>query len=136
MSNTKSKAILNPISRYLTSLEESILSNIVFEVKLLRSMTSSTLRWTAALTLITLLLFNPYTLGASSVVGAMAAVSGYICYTVYGMGKKQSGYPHFEVTHMIGLLFAFPFMLAIAWICGMAGYYGVEFLGSALFGQQ
>ena len=52
------------------------------------------------------------------------------------MGKKQSGYPHFEVTHMIGLLFSFPFMVIIGVICGMAGYYGVEFLGSALFVPQ
>ena len=136
MSNTKSKAILNPISRYLTSLEESILSNIVFEVKLLRGMTSSAIRWTAAFVVLTLMLFNPYTLGASAIVGAIAAVSGYVCYTVYGMGKKKSGYPHFEVTHMIGMLFAFPFMLVIAWICGMAGYYGVEMLGLTLFGLQ
>jgi hypothetical protein len=133
MSKTK-KA--NAAKGYLASLEESILSNIVFEVKLLQGMTRSTLRWTTALTAITLMLFNPYTLGASAVFGSMAAVSGYICYTVYGMGKKQSGYPHFEVTHMIGLLFAFPFMLGIAWICGMAGYYGVELLGLALFSQQ
>jgi hypothetical protein len=45
------------------------------------------------------------------------------------MGKKESGYPHFEATHMIGLLFAFPFMLIVAWIFGTAAYYGVEFLG-------
>jgi hypothetical protein len=134
MSKAKPKATLNPVGRYLTRLEESILSNIVFEVTLLRGMTRSTLRWTATLTIITLMLFNPYTLGASAVVGAMAAVSAYIFYTVYGMGKKQSGYPHFEATHMIGLLFAFPLMLAIAWICGMAGYYGVEFIGVSLFG--
>jgi len=131
MSNTKNTSAA---SVYLSSLEESILSNIVFEVELLRGMTSSTLRSTAALTAITLMLFNPYTLGASAVMGAMAAVSGYICYTVYGMGKKQSGYPHFEVTHMIGLLFAFPFMVVIAWICGVAGYYGVEFIGLSVFG--
>jgi len=133
MSNTKKASATYG---YLSSFEESILSNIVFEVKLLRSMTRSTLRWTVALSAITLMLFNPYTLGGSAAFGAMAAVSGYICYTVYGMGKKKSGYPHFEATHMIGLLFSFPFMVVIAWICGMAGYYGVEFLGSALFGQQ
>jgi len=134
MRKAKSKATLNPVAGYLIGLEESILRNIVFEVKLLRGMTSSTLRWTAALVVLTLILFNPSTLGASAIVGAMAAVSGYICYTVYGMGKKQSGYPHFEVTHMIGLLFSFPFMVIIGVICGMAGYYGVELMGVALLG--
>jgi len=133
MSKTKTKKA-NAANGYLASLEESILSNITFEVKLLRGMTQSTIRWTAALAVITLMLFNPYTLGASAVFGSMAAVSGYICYAVYGMGKKQSGYPHFEVTHMIGLLFSFPFMVIIGVICGMAGYYGVELMGVALLG--
>ena len=135
MSKTKTKSN-NPIASGLSSIEEGILSNIVFEVKLLRGMTRSTLRWTAALLAITLMLFNPYTFEVSSVAGAIAAVSSYICYTVYSMGKKQSGYPHFEVTHMVGMLFSFPFMLGIAWLCGMAGYYGVEFLGLTLFGQR
>ena len=132
--------IINGISKsiqdYLLSKEQGILNNIKFEVELLQGMTSSTLRLTIFLSLLTLALFNPYTLEASSVMAVLAAVSGYVCYTVYGMGKKESGYPHFEVTHMIGLSFGFPFMLIIAWICGTAGYYGVEFLGLAVFGQQ
>jgi len=131
MSNTKKTTAA---TGYLSNLEESILSNIVYEVDLLRGMTSSTLRSTAVLAIITLMLFNPYTLGASAVVGAMAGVSGYILYTAYSMGKKKSGYPHFEATHMIGLLFAFPFMVVIGVICGMAGYYGVELMGVALLG--
>ena len=129
-------SISKSIQDYLLSKEQGILNNIKFEVELLQGMTSSTLRLTIFLTLLTLLLFNPYTLGASSVMAVLAAVSGYVCYTVYGMGKKATGYPHFEVTHMIGLLFGFPFMLIIAWICGTAAYYGVEFLGLAVFGQQ
>ena len=124
------------IQNYLLHKEQGILNNIKFEVELLQGMTSSTLRLTIFLTLLALALFNPYTLGASSVMAVLAAVSGYVCYTVYGLGKKESGYPHFEVTHMIGLLFGFPFMLVIAWLCGTAAYYGVEFLGFAVFGQQ
>ena len=128
-------SISKSIQDYLRSKEQGILNNIKFEVELLQGMTSSTLRLTIFLTLLTLVLFNPYTLGASSVMAVLAAVSGYVCYTVYGMGKKESGYPHFEVTHIIGLLFGFPFMLIIAWICGAAAYYGVELLGLAVFGQ-
>mgnify|MGYP006159205291 FL=1 len=124
------------IQDYVLNKEQGMLDNITFEVELLQGMTSSTLRLTIFLTLLTLAFFNPYTLGASSVMAVLAALSGYVCYTVYGMGKKESGYPHFEVTHMIGLLFAFPFMLIIAWICGTAAYYGVEFLGLSVFGQQ
>ena len=122
------------IQDYVLSKEQGLLDNITFEVELLQGMTSSTLRLTIFLMLLTLALFNPYTLGGASVMAVLAAVSGYVCYTVYGMGKKESGYPHFEVTHMIGLLFGFPFMLIIAWICGTAAYYGVEFLGLAVFG--
>ena len=135
MTNTNG-SIGKSIQDYLLSKEQRILDRITFEVELLQGMTSSTLRLTIFLTLLTLLLFNPYTLGASSVMAVLAAVSGYVCYTVYGMGKKATGYPHFEVTHMIGLLFGFPFMLIIAWVCGTAAYYGVEFLGLAVFGQQ
>ena len=124
------------IQDYVLNKEQGMLDNITFEVELLQGMTSSTLRLTIFLTLLTLAFFNPYTLGASSVMAVLAAVSGYVCYTVYGMGKKESGYPHFEVTHMIGLLFAFPFMLIIAWICGTAVYYGVEFMGMAVYGQE
>ena len=124
------------IQDYVLRKEQGILDNITFEVELLQGMTSSTLRLTIFLSLLTLGLFNPYTLGASSMMAVLAAVSGYVCYTVYGMGKKESGYPHFEVTHMVGLLFGFPFTLIIAWICGTAAYYGVEFLGVAVFGQQ
>ena len=127
--------ICKSIQGYLLSKEQRILNNINFEVKLLQGITSSTLRLTIFLTLLTLALFNTYTLGASSVMAALAAVSGYVCYTVYAMGKKESGFPHFEVPHMIGLLFGFPFMLIIAWICGTAAYYGVEFIGLAVFGQ-
>ena len=124
------------IQDYVLNKEQGMLDNITFEVELLQGMTSSTLRLTIFLTLLTLAFFNPYTLGASSVMAVLAALSGYVCYTVYGMGKKESGYPHFEVTHMIGLLFAFPFMLIIALICGTAAYYGVEFLGWSMFGQH
>ena len=124
------------IQDYVLRKEQGILDNITFEVELLQGMTSSTLRLTIFLSLLTLALFNPYTLGASSVMAVLAAVSGYGCYTAYSMGKKESGYPHFEVTHMIGLLFGFSFMLIIAWVCGTATYYGVEFLGLAVFGQQ
>ena len=129
-------SISKSIQDYLLSKEQGILNNIKFEVELLQGMTSSTLRLTIFLSLLTLALFNPYTLEASSVMAVLAAVSGYVCYTVYGMGKKESGYPHFEVTHMIGLSFGFPFMLIIAWICGTAAYYGVEFLGWSMFGQH
>ena len=80
MSNTKKTTAA---TGYLSNLEESILSNIVFEVDLLRGMTSSTLRSTAVLAIITLMLFNSYTLGASAVVGAMAAVSGYMLYSIW-----------------------------------------------------
>ena len=128
--------IVKSIKNHLFQKEQGILNNIKFEVELLQGMTSSKLRPTILLSLLTLVLFNPYTLGASSVMAVLAAVSSYVCYTVYGMGKKESGYPHFEVTHMIGLLFGFPFMLIIAWICGTAAYYGVELLGLAVFGQQ
>ena len=127
--------IVKSIKNHLFQKEQGILNNIKFEVELLQGMTSSKLRPTILLSLLTLVLFNPYTLGASSVMAVLAAVSSYVCYTVYGMGKKESGYPHFEVTHMIGLLFGFPFMLIIAWICGTAAYYGVELLGLAVFGQ-
>ena len=128
--------IVKSIKNHLFQKEQGILNNIKFEVELLQGMTSSKLRLTILLSLLTLVLFNPYTLGASSVMAVLAAVSSYVCYTVYGMGKKESGYPHFEVTHMIGLLFAFPFMLIIAWICGTAAYYGVELLGWSMFGQH
>jgi hypothetical protein len=123
------------IQDYVLHKEQGMLDNITFEVDLLQGMTSGALRLTIFLTLLTLAFFNPYTLGVSSVVAILASVSGYVCYTVYGMGKKESGYPHFEATHMIGLLFAFPFMLIIAWICGTVAYYGVEFMGLAVFGQ-
>ena len=84
------------IQDYVLNKEQGMLDNITFEVELLQGMTSSTLRLTIFLTLLTLAFFNPYTLGASSVMAVLAALSGYVCYTVYGMGKKESGYPHFE----------------------------------------
>ena len=122
------------IQDYVLNKEQGMLDNITFEVEALQEMTSSTLRLTIFFTLLSLVLFNPYTLGLSPVMAAIAAVFGYVCYTAYGTGKKQTGYPHFEVTHMIGLLFMLPFMLIIAYICGAAGYSGVALLGEVVFG--
>ena len=123
------------IQSYFLDREQELLANITFEVEALREATSCTLRLTLFFTLLSIVFFNPYTLGLSSAMAAIAAVFGYVCYTAYGTGKKKTGYPHFEVTHMIGLLFMLPFMLIIAYICGTVAYYGIQLLGEVVFGH-
>ena len=129
-------SLFEAIQSYFLDREQELLANITFEVEALQETTSCTLRLTLFFTLLSIVFFNPYTLGISSVMAAIAAVFGYVCYTTYGTGKKQTGYPHFEVTHMIGLLFMLPFMFIIAYICGAAAYCGVELLGEVVFGHQ
>jgi hypothetical protein len=129
-------SLFEAIQSYFLDREQELLANITFEVEALQETTSCTLRMTLFFTLLSIVFFNPYTLGLSSVMAAIAAVFGYVCYTAYGTGKKQTGYPHFEVTHMIGLLFMLPFMFIIAYICGAAAYCGVELLGEVVFGHQ
>ena len=129
-------SLFEAIQSYFLDREQELLANITFEVEALQETTSCTLRMALLFTLLSIVFFNPYTLGLSSVMAAIAAVFGYVCYTAYGTGKKQTGYPHFEVTHMIGLLFMLPFMFIIAYICGAAAYCGIQLLGEVVFGHQ